>query len=112
MREAIGWLLLIMLTVKGNWERLFDKDTVGALEALLPSALLSARWYGGKARTIATVRINETIPLRTAATSMVMVFIDVSYNGGGHDVYTMILTVSMGERALQMQQAHPEAVLT
>lgn len=100
-----------MLTLKDNWERLFDRDTVGALEALLPSALLSARWYGGKARTIATVRIKETIPLHINTNSMVLVFIDVSYKDGDHDVYTMVLTASFGEQAAQMQKAHPEAVL-
>jgi trehalose synthase-fused probable maltokinase len=105
-----------MLTVKDNWERLFDRDTVGALEALLPSALSSARWYGGKARTIAAVRITEAIPLRTetnpAATNpMVMVFIDVSYKDGGHNVYTMVLAALFGERAVQMQHAHPQAPL-
>ena len=100
-----------MLTVKDNWERLFERDTVGVLEALLPSALLSARWYGGKARTIAGVHINEAIPLPTDINSMVLIFIDVSYKDGGHDVYTMVLTASFGEPAVQMQKAHPDAVL-
>ncbi len=100
-----------MLTVKDNWERLFEQDTVGALEALLPSALVSARWYGGKARTIAVVRIKETIPLHTGAHSMALIFIDVSYADSGHDLYTMVLTVSFGEPAVQMRKVHPEAVL-
>ncbi|BFU90503.1 MAG: hypothetical protein NTAFB01_16900 [Nitrospira sp.] len=100
-----------MLIVKDNWERLFERDTVGALEALLPSALLSARWYGGKARTIVVVRIKETIPLHTGAHSMALIFIDVSYTDSGHDLYTMVLTASFGEPAVQIQQAHPQAVL-
>ncbi len=100
-----------MLTVKDNWERLFDQDTVGALEALLPSALSSARWYGGKARTVTAVRMQEAVPLRTDTHSMFVVFIAVIYKDGGEDVYTMILAASFGERALQMQQAHPQAVL-
>jgi maltose alpha-D-glucosyltransferase / alpha-amylase len=100
-----------MLMVNDKWERLFDRDTVGALEALLPSALSSARWYGGKARTIAATRIKERIPLRTDTNSLFIVFIDVSYTDGGHDIYTMVLTASFADRALQMQQAHPQAVL-
>lgn len=100
-----------MLTIKDDWERLLDRDTVGALEALLPSAISSARWYGGKARTIAAVHIKEAIPLLTDAHPMVMVFIGVSYEDGGQDVYTMVLTASAGERALRIQQIHPEAVL-
>ena len=101
-----------MLTVNDNWERLLDRDTVGALEALLPSALLSARWYGGKARIIAAARVKETIPLRTGTHSMALIFIDVSYKDGGHDLYTMVLTVSFDEQAVRMQKSHPEAVLT
>lgn len=101
----------MVLTVKNNWEGLFDRDAIGALEAVLPSALLSARWYGGKARTIAAVHIKETIPLLIGANSMVMVFIDVSYEDDDHDVYTMVLTASAGERALRVRQAHPQAVL-
>jgi len=100
-----------MLILKDNWERLLDRDTVGALEALLPSALLSARWYGGKARTIAGALIKDFIPLRIGTHSLVMVFIGVSYKDGGHDGYTMVLTASFGERALQMRQAHPQTVL-
>ena len=113
MPFTIGHMLFAptMLTIKDNWERLLDRDTVGALEALLPSAISSARWYGGKARTITAVHIKEAIPLLTDAHPMVMVFIGVSYEDSGHDVYTMVLTVSAGERALCMQQVHPEAVL-
>ncbi len=101
-----------MLTVNDNWERLLHRDTVGALEALLPSTLLSIRWYGGKARMIAAARVKETIPLRTGTHSMVLIFIDVSYKDGGHDLYTMVLTASFDEQAARMQQSHPEAVLT
>jgi maltose alpha-D-glucosyltransferase / alpha-amylase len=100
----------IMLIVNDNWERLFDRDS-GALESLLPSALSSARWYGGKARTIAAACIKETIPLRTDANSMVIVFINVSYKDGGHDNYTMILTASFDERTAKILQAHPQAVV-
>lgn len=100
-----------MLTVKDNWERLFDRDTVNALEALLPSAISSTRWYGGKAKTVATVRVKDTIPLRTDTGSMFVVFIEVLYRDGGRDVYTVVLTASFGERAVQMQQTYPQAVL-
>lgn len=101
-----------MLTVNDNWERVFDRETVGALESLLPSTLSSARWYGGKARIVTAVRIQETVPLRIDTDSMFVVFIAVTYKDGDQDVYTMILTVSFGERASQMQHAHPQAVLT
>ena len=108
---AIRYPFYIMLTVKDNWERLFDRDTVSALEALLPSAISSARWYGGKAKAVATVRIKDSIPLRTETDSMFVVFIEVLYGDGGRDVYTVVLTASFGERAVQMQHTYPQAVV-
>src|SRR6187549_1852425 len=100
-----------MLTIQDNWERLFDRDTVGALEALLPSALASARWYGGKARTVAAVRIHETVPLRIDTDCMVLLFVDISYNDEGHDIYSLLLTASFDERAVQIQETYPQAVV-
>jgi trehalose synthase-fused probable maltokinase len=101
----------MMLTVQDNWERLFDRDMVGALETLLPSILSSARWYGGKARTMASARIQETIRLRTEKNSMVMALIGVSYQDGGHQTYTMLFTASFGERAMQFRHVHPQALV-
>jgi maltose alpha-D-glucosyltransferase/alpha-amylase len=110
--SAIGYQLLIMLTVNDNWERLFDRDTVGALEARLPSALSSARWYGGKARAMAKTRIQETIRLRTDRSSMVMVLVEVGYQDGGRETYAMLFTASFGESAAQLKHAHPQALVT
>jgi trehalose synthase-fused probable maltokinase len=101
-----------MLIVNDNWERLFDRNTVGALEALLPSTLSSARWYGGKARTMTKSRIRQTIRLRTERSSMVMAFVEASYQDGGHETYVMILTASFGETAEQLRHAHPQALVT
>jgi trehalose synthase-fused probable maltokinase len=101
----------IVLEVKGHWERLFDRETVGALEAALPPALLSARWYGGKARTIRSARVKEAVPLRMQAGTMVMIFVEVSYMDQGHDTYTMLLTASFGEPAERIERACPQAVV-
>lgn len=101
-----------MLTVNDNWERLFDRDDVGALEALLPSALSSARWYGGKARTMVGARIQETIRLRTKRGSMVMALVEVAYQDGGHETYAMLFTASFGETAVQLGHTHPQALVT
>ena len=101
-----------MLMVNDNWERLFDRDTVGALDALLPSALSSARWYGGKARRMAEARIQETIRLHTERSSMVMALVEVAYQDGGHETYAMFFTASFGEAAVQLGHAHPQALVT
>jgi maltose alpha-D-glucosyltransferase / alpha-amylase len=102
----------MMLIVKDSWERLFDRDHVAALEAVLPSALSSARWYGGKARTIGSVRIQDTISLRTETNAMVMAFMSVSYEDGGHATYTMVFSASFDEPALRIERSCPQSIVT
>lgn len=109
---AIRHLLFIMLTVKDNWERLFDRDQVGTVETLLPSVLSSARWYGGKARTMVSARIQETIRLRMEQNAMVMALIEVSYQDGGHETYTMLFTASLNEAAEQLKHGGSQALVT
>jgi trehalose synthase-fused probable maltokinase len=100
-----------MLTVNDNWERLFERDTVGELETLFPSVLSSARWYGGKARSMAETRFRETVRLRTEQSSIVMVLVEVAYQDGGHETYVMLFTASFGEIAEQLKRAHPQALV-
>lgn len=101
-----------MLTVKDSWERLFDRDRVGAFEAFLPPALQSARWYGGKARTIRAARVTETIALHMEGRTIILVFVEVSYRDEGRDTYTMLLTASFDKAADRIEGACPQAVVT
>jgi maltose alpha-D-glucosyltransferase/alpha-amylase len=101
-----------MLTVKDNWQRLFDWDQVGTLETLLPSVLSSARWYGGKARTMVSARIRETIRLRMEKNAMVMALIEVSYQDGGHEIYTMLFTASFDKAAEQLKHGSSQALVS
>ncbi len=101
-----------MLVIKDNWERIFDRDSVGALEARLPSALFSARWFGGKARTIISTGIRETIPIRLDSRTMMLVLIDVSYADEARETYLMLLSASFDKEAEEIARRCPEAVLT
>ncbi|WP_447603738.1 putative maltokinase [Nitrospira sp. Nam80] len=98
--------------MKDHWERIFERDAVGALEARLPSALVAARWFGGKARTITSTRIKETIPIRMEGGKMVLVLIDVSYADDARETYVMLLSASFDERAETVARRYPDAVLT
>lgn len=101
-----------MLTVKDHWERVFERDAVGALEARLPSALAAARWFGGKARTIVSTRINETVPIPLDGGMMMLALIQVAYADDAHDTYVMPVSASFDERAEELARRCPEAVLT
>ncbi|MEO8287168.1 MAG: putative maltokinase [Chloroflexota bacterium] len=64
-----------------------------ALEAALPGYLLGRRWFGGKAKQIASVEIVEAMPLRYEADGAYIVIIQVNYRDGEPQRYVLPLAV-------------------
>lgn len=56
-----------LLEVTGDWDRVFHGGNRQALERLLPGFLANRRWFGGKARTIRSVKIADAISMRPMA---------------------------------------------
>ena len=53
-----------VLELDGPWDSVFEGAARRHLEALLPNHLAQRRWFPGKDRAIATVRIADVVPLR------------------------------------------------
>ena len=100
-----------VVTIEGDWQRLFAPSAVGLLEPRLATSLKAARWFGGKARTIASTRVQDTIALRLDAQAVVMLFVDVSYADGGRDRYAMPVTAAFDEEARAIEQESGHAVI-
>jgi maltose alpha-D-glucosyltransferase / alpha-amylase len=106
-------LYLLMLTVTGGWESLFQGRTKSDLETLLPDYLRGRRWFGGKARTIRSVQILEAIPMahviqeRKASLAM----LKVNYVEGKPETYALPLTFAAGGRAVEVESALPQTIV-
>lgn len=73
-------------------ESLFEPPLVAPFEAVLREHLSSRRWFGGKAREIADVRISVAARLSLAAdTAAHVALVRVSYNTGPEEVYQLPL---------------------
>ena len=88
-----------MLT--GNLTRLpFSRTT---LEERLPEFLRARRWFGGKARSISAVTIEDAVPLGPAH----LLVLRVAYQDGGHDFYALPVLDGENLAAIPGGQAEP-----
>jgi maltokinase len=60
---------------------------VTELEAALAEFLPGQRWFAGKGRAVAEVRVESSVPLRTALPSLSAVVANVAYADGGVERY-------------------------
>ena len=112
-----------ILDIVGDWEEIFDEQHHYQLERALQSWLPSRRWFGGKARMIKSVRVQETIRVpvtasrpsaadspgqeessaalfRDAATQKAFfAFLQVEFIQGEPDTYVVPLVCAVGEPA-------------
>jgi maltose alpha-D-glucosyltransferase/alpha-amylase len=88
-----------ILNVEEDWEEIFDDRHHIQLERALQSWLPSRRWFGGKAKTIKYVRVQETIRVSLGAEKAFFAFLQVEYVQAEPDIYVLPLACAVGEPA-------------
>ena len=101
-----------MLIDTQQWERVLEGEGRVALERMLPAILLTRRWFGGKARTIESVRIVEVIPIPAPSMTAVLLFLRVDYREGTAETYALPVAAAFGDEAARIQRESPQAVVT
>jgi maltokinase len=84
---------------------------VTELEAALAEFLPSQRWFAGKGRAVAQVRVERSVPLRTALPSLSTVVATVAYADGGVERYHLPVGHDRGLEARQLTDRAPDAVI-
>ncbi|MBU1086925.1 MAG: maltose alpha-D-glucosyltransferase [Candidatus Omnitrophica bacterium] len=81
------------IRLEKSWEEIFNQANIRKLEAeILPQYLKGCRWFGGKSRTISTIRIADIISLDHLKDKIKLLFIDVNYTGGIPEKYLLPLS--------------------
>ncbi len=77
--EASGELALLKAEV--SWERMFDNyNDVRVLERnIFPLFMKKCRWFGGKAKVISKVTLNQAIPVKVEGDTHFLVILEVHY---------------------------------
>jgi maltokinase len=84
---------------------------VTELEAALAEFLPTQRWFAGKGRAVAEVRVESEVPLRTALPSLSTVVAAVAYADGGVERYHVPVGHDRGLEARQLTDRVPDAVI-
>jgi maltokinase len=84
---------------------------VTELEAALAEFLPRQRWFAGKGRVVADVRVESSVPLRTALPSLTTVVATVAYADGGVERYHVPVGHDRGLEARQLTDRVPDAVI-
>ncbi|HSO54371.1 MAG TPA: phosphotransferase [Actinomycetes bacterium] len=81
------------------------------LETALAAFLPGQRWFAGKGRAVAEVRVESSVPLRTALPSLSAVVATVAYADGGVERYHVPVGHDRGLEARQLTDRVPDAVI-
>jgi maltose alpha-D-glucosyltransferase/alpha-amylase len=95
------------------WDATLDGSMRGIIEkqALVPF-LERQRWFGGKARPVATARFADWATLRRGAHPAFLGLVEVVYRDGGREHYVLPLAMASGAEAETIDQQHGHAVLS
>ena len=100
-----------VIALVGAWEEAFQGEAKAALEKLLPGYLRQWRWFGGKARQIRSIALTEVIRFPYDPSTAYWTFISVEYSEGEPETYVLPLTIAVGQRADEVQDRAPQAVI-
>ena len=93
-------------------EGILEPDAQMFLQQVLPSYIARQRWFGGKSRTIGSVRVMSST--RVPSSSAVLSTVEVSYKNEPSttaEMYQIPLAVASGAQADDMRVNSPRAVI-
>ncbi len=103
---------LPVLRIAEGWETIFAGAAAKRLEAdVLPAVLPLQRWFGGRAKAIRQVRILDHAVLQQAAPPLLFAMIEVTYEEGAVEQYTLFLGVCDLEKAEVLMHLEPGTIM-
>ena len=100
------------VTVSGQWTALLRGPGRDRLAAALPDVLQRQRWFGGKARQVRSVGVDEVVPIGPKNDpTLVLLIAHVAYVDGEPEHYVVPVRFAEGEEAGRLMAVNPEAVL-
>lgn len=95
-----------------DWEELSEAKKTKFIEnKLLPGYLNSCRWFGGKARTIQNIQIVETITIPVLEGEAAFFVIEVNYNEGLPEMYSLPLTLAFGDQEKKIRDNYSKGII-
>jgi len=92
------------------WEDIITDATLAELENdLLPDYLMKMRWFGGKARSVQSLRVAGITPIPVAGNKVMLVLIEASYKSGLPELYQLMIGFLSDKEAAAMKDNYPNS---
>jgi len=101
----------IKLEVAGAWENILEGKALAQLERALPGYFLHSRWFGGKAQAIRSLKNIDIIPFAADSANAFFTTWEVQFLGAVPECYLLPLAFAAGDRAFELRQTSPQAVI-
>ena len=98
------------IVLTGAWENLFRGSAKGLLERALHSHLKTGPWFEGKAPSIASVKIQDAIPVRSSTGAAGFALLSVGFSGGDAETYALPYMFAAGEQSERIYKSSPDVV--
>ena len=102
---------LPLVTVASSWDQILRGRAKGSLEAHLPQFLQRSRWFGGKARSVKRVSVEDALPIHKDDVPAYIAFLRVDYKDGNDEMYALPLSYATGQSAESVIEASPSPIL-
>ncbi len=99
------------ITANKSWAELLRGKSKVKIERILPAALETKRWFGGKARTVQDVAILEETSIPTDADEVRLVVFEVHYTDGEPEAYQLPLALASGDDETRILRDNPGAAI-
>jgi maltose alpha-D-glucosyltransferase / alpha-amylase len=97
-------------SLDAHWQTVLEPPHRATLENALPAYVRERRWFGGKARRIAGIDIEESIAVPYADDQGAILFLRVRY-ADGDERYVLPVAAAWGAAAQEVAARHPHAVI-
>jgi maltose alpha-D-glucosyltransferase / alpha-amylase len=101
-----------LLTVAGEWPEVFRGRTKTALEGILVDYIRPRRWFGGKAKTIKQLTLQEAVPVPgNGGIAGFLTLVQVDFVQGDAEVYSLPMAFATDAAAEHLRGDCPHLVI-
>jgi maltose alpha-D-glucosyltransferase/alpha-amylase len=95
-----------------TWESLAETANMQKLQvSLIPAYMKTCRWFGGKARTVQSMKVVENIAVPFNKEAAAMLIVEVSYNEGLPEMYLLPVAFASGDLEKKLRDSCPKSVI-
>ncbi|HXS36841.1 MAG TPA: maltose alpha-D-glucosyltransferase [Flavipsychrobacter sp.] len=95
-----------------NLKDIAEEASEDFTNVILPDYLMKMRWFGGKARTIHSIRIIDHALIPIEENETVILLVEITYKSGLPEIYQLPVSFANEKNATIIKENHPQAVIS